>query len=133
AMWGLAFSLWKTIVPWPLSPLYTLFHPVVPWRVTYVIPALAVIAITALTVAMRRRWPAGLAAWTSYVALLLPMLGLIHTGAQIAADRFCYAAAVPSAILLGSAVAWSLSASRERRIAPALGRAVAGATAIWLI
>jgi len=131
--YGLAFYLWKTLVPWPLSPLYTLFHPVVPWRATYVIPALVVIAITALTLAMRRRWPAGLAAWTSYVALLLPMLGLIHTGAQIVADRFSYAAAVPPAILLGSAVAWSLAASRERRIAPALGRAVAGAAAVWLI
>jgi hypothetical protein len=62
--YGLAFYLWKTLVPWPLSPLYTLFHPVVPWSATYVGPALVVVGITALTVAARRRWP-GLAVWIS--------------------------------------------------------------------
>ena len=133
AGYGLAFYLGKTLVPWPLSPLYTLFRPVAPWSATYVIPALIVIAITALTVATRRRWPAGLAVWISYVALLLPMLGLIHSGAQIAADRYTYAAAVPPAVLLGGAVAWSRRAARERRIAPALGRAVAGAVLVWLV
>ena len=133
AGYGLVFYLWKTLVPWPLSPLYTLFHPVVPWSATYVIPGSIVLAITALTVAMRRRWPAGLAAWVSYVALLLPMLGLVHTGAQIAADRYSYAAAVPPAILLGAVVAWARRAAREGRIAPPLGRAVAGATAVWLV
>ena len=133
AGYGLVFYLWKTLVPWPLGPLYTLFHPVVPWSMTYVIPALIVLAITALTLAMRRRWPAGLAVWVSYVALLLPMLGLVHTGAQIAADRYSYAAAVAPAMLLGAAVAWARRAAREGRIAPSLGRAVAGATAVWLV
>jgi hypothetical protein len=70
---------------------YTLFHPVVPWSATYVGPALVVVGITALTVAARRRWPAGLVVWISYLALLLPMLGLLHNGAQITADRFTYA------------------------------------------
>jgi len=38
----------------------------------------------------------------SYIALLLPVLGLIHKGAQIAADRYTYAAAAPPALLIGS-------------------------------
>ena len=116
--YGLAFYLWKTLVPWPLSPLYTLFHPVVPWSAAYVGPALVVVGITALTVATRRSWPAGLAVWISYIALLLPMLGLLHNGAQIAADRFTYAASVGPAILVGAAVAWCRQASRDGRIAP---------------
>ena len=133
ASYGLAFYLWKTLVPWPLSPLYTLFHPVAPWRAIYVAPALVVAAITALTIAARRRWPAGLAVWISYVALLLPMLGLVHSGAQIAADRFTYAASVGPAILVGAAIAWSREAARARRIAPALGRGVTIATLVWLV
>jgi len=131
--YGPAFYLWKTLVPWPLSPLYTLFHPVVPWSATYIVPALGVAGITALTIAARRRWPAGLAVWISYVALLLPMLGVVHSGAQITADRFTYAASVGPAILLGAAVAWCRQASRERRIAPALGRGVTAATLAWLV
>jgi protein O-mannosyl-transferase len=131
--YGLAFYIWKTLVPWPLSPLYTLFHPVVPWSATYVIPALVVTGITALTIAARRRWPAGLTAWISYVALLLPMLGLVHSGAQITADRFTYAASVAPAILLGAAVAWCRRASREGRIAPALGSGVVAAALVWLV
>jgi protein O-mannosyl-transferase len=133
AGYGLAFYLWKTLVPWPLSPLYTLFHPVVPWRATYLVPALAVVGITALTIALRRRWPAGLAVWISYIALLLPMLGLLHSGAQITADRFAYAASVGPAILIGAAVAWSRTASRDGRIAPSLARGVAAAAVAWLV
>jgi tetratricopeptide (TPR) repeat protein/uncharacterized membrane protein len=131
--YGLVFYLWKTLVPWPLSPLYTLFHPVVPWSAAYIGPALVVVGITALTVAARRRWPPGLAVWISYIALLLPMLGLLHSGAQITADRFTYAASVGPAILVGAAVAWSRQASRDGRIAPALGGGVAAATVLWLV
>jgi tetratricopeptide (TPR) repeat protein len=131
--YGLTFYLWKTLVPWPLSPLYTLFHPVVPWSAAYVGPALVVVGITALTVVARRRWPVGLAVWISYIALLLPMLGLLHSGAQITADRFTYVASVGPAILVGAAVAWSGQASRDGRIAPALGRGVVTATILWLV
>jgi len=133
AGYGLAFYLWKTLVPGPLSPLYTLFRPVVPWSATYVAPALAVAGITALTVALRRRWPAGLAVWVSYIALLLPMLGLVHSGAQITADRFAYAASVGPAILVGAAVAWCREASRHGRVAPPLARGVVAATVAWLV
>jgi tetratricopeptide (TPR) repeat protein len=132
AGYGLAFYLEKTLVPWPLSPLYTLFHPVMPWSATYMTPTLAVGAITALAVAARRRWPAGLAAWISYVALLLPALGLVHSGAQIAADRYTYMASVVPATLVGAAVAWCRRSSRQRAIAPALGRGVTFAVVLWL-
>src|SRR5215831_20291493 len=50
----------------------------------------------------QRCWLAGLAMRVSYIALLLPVLGLIHKGAQIAADRYTYAAAAPPALLIGS-------------------------------
>lgn len=133
AGYGLAFYLWKTLVPWPLSPLYTLFHPVVPWSAMYIVPALAVAGITALTIAARRRWPAGLAVWISYIALLLPMLGLLHSGAQITADRFTYAAAAGPAILVGAAVAWCHGAAGDGLIRPALARGVTAATAVWLL
>jgi hypothetical protein len=59
------------------------------------------------------------------------MLGLLHNGAQITADR--YAASVGPAILVGAAVAWCRLASRDARIAPVLGRGVVAATVLWLV
>ncbi|MDP2703064.1 MAG: hypothetical protein Q8P98_13445, partial [Candidatus Rokubacteria bacterium] len=44
--YALAFYLWKTVAPGPLSPLYTLFHPVVPWSATYLLPAAFVVVVT---------------------------------------------------------------------------------------
>lgn len=131
--YGLAFYLWKSLVPWPLSPIYTLFHPVLPWSARYLIPAGAVTLLTAAVILARRRWPAGLVAWVSCVALLMPVLGLFHSGPQIAADRYTYLASLPLALLLGSGVAWCWQAGRAGALSPALARAVGAAAAALLI
>jgi len=78
------YSLWfyleKTIVPRGLSPLYEL-----PVRVacstgnSSSLPS-AVTAITATVVLLRRRWPAGLAAWVYYAIALGPVIGIVHSG-----------------------------------------------------
>ncbi|MEK8035699.1 MAG: tetratricopeptide repeat protein [candidate division NC10 bacterium] len=131
--YGLAFYLWKFLVPWPLSPIYTLFHPVLPWSARLLIPAGAVTLLTAAVILARRRWPAGLVAWVSCVALVLPVLGLFHSGPQIAADRYTYLASLPLALLLGSGVAWCWQAGRAGALSPALARAVGAAAAALLI
>src|SRR5947207_10571792 len=59
----------------------------------------AVVAATDVLWSRRRRWPAGFAAWACYVLLLLPVLGLAVTGAQVAADRYTYLAMIPAAVL----------------------------------
>ena len=130
---GLAFYLWKSLVPWPLSPIYTLFHPVLPWSAPYLVPAGAVMLLTAGVVLARRRWPAGLVAWVSYVALLLPVLGLFHSGPQLAADRYTYLASLPLALLVGAGVTWCWQAGRAGALSPALARAVGAAAALLLL
>ena len=124
--YGLAFYLWKTLAPWPLSPLYTLFRPVIPWSATYLVPGLVVVAITAALVLARRRWPAGLVAWVCYGALLFPVIGIFHNGAQITADRYTYLACLPWALLAGAGLAWCLEARAAGRLAPRVAAAVAG-------
>jgi len=62
-----------------------------------------------------------------------PCSGLLHSGAQITADRFTYAASVGPALLVGAAVAWSGQASRDGRIAPVLGSGVVAATVLWIV
>ncbi|HUG38661.1 MAG TPA: tetratricopeptide repeat protein [Candidatus Limnocylindrales bacterium] len=100
AVFGLALYLLKTVLPVRLSPLYALD----PERSFLAWPFLAsgafVVGMTVLAVAVRRRWPALLPVWLSYVVILLPVLGTANTF-QIAADRYSYLAALGWAVLAG--------------------------------
>jgi tetratricopeptide (TPR) repeat protein len=131
--YSLAFYLWKTVTPWPMSPLYTLFHPVVPWSATYLVPAVLVVVVTLAAILGYRRWPAGLIAWASYLVLLAPIVGILHNGAQIAADRYTYLSCAPWAILGGAGVAWCRHAARNGTLSPRVGAAVMSATAIIIV
>jgi protein O-mannosyl-transferase len=97
--YALSFYAWKTLVPLDLSPLYLLRLPLDPLAPRYLLPALAAVAITLAAVLLRRRWPWALAAWASYVILVSPVLGLVQTGPQLAADRYTYLPSLPFAVL----------------------------------
>jgi protein O-mannosyl-transferase len=103
--YGLAFYLWKSLVPVGLSPLYELPLHLDPLTPVYVASMVLVVAMTAAAVAVRRRWPWLLAAWAAYVVMLLPVVGIVHNGPQIAADRYTYLPSLPFALLAGQAVA----------------------------
>jgi len=96
AVYGLCFYIVKSLWPLGLIPLYRVDVPLNPWQAKYLVPLVAVIATTAALVYYRRRWPAGLVAWASYVVLLIPVLGVAVTGGQVAADRYTYLAPVAS-------------------------------------
>ena len=104
--YGLIFYLWTSVVPWPLSPFYELPYRVMPLSPRYLLPAAAVVIITVAVILARRRWPAGLAVWLAYVLLLLPVIGIIHNGRQIAADRYSYLSGLEFGVLAGGALAW---------------------------
>ena len=102
AAYGLCFYLWKTLAPVALSPLYQLERPLDPSRPRYVASALVVAAITGMSVAWRRRHPWVLLAWTCYVVMVSPVLGLLQSGPQVAADRYTYLSCFPWAVLVGA-------------------------------
>ena len=131
--YALTFYLWKTVAPWPLSPLYTLFHPVLPWSLSYVIPAAFVVLVTLAAILGYRRWPAGLIAWATYIVLLAPVVGVLHNGAQIAADRYTYLSCAPWAILGGAGVAWCRHAALRRKLSPPMWTVVMGAAALVIV
>ena len=131
--YALTFYLWKTVAPWPLSPLYTLFHPVLPWSLTYVTPAAFVVLVTLAAILAYRRWPAGLIAWATYIVLLAPVVGVLHNGAQIAADRYTYLSCAPWAILGGAGVAWCRHAALRRKLSPPMWTVVMGAAALVIV
>ena len=111
--YGLSFYLWKTVVPLNLSPLYMLPQTVNPAATPFIVSYGGVLAVTAIALALRRRWPGLPAAWLAYVVVLLPVLGIAQNGPQIAADRYTYLAALGWAILAGAGLlsCWRLSTS----------------------
>jgi tetratricopeptide (TPR) repeat protein len=101
AVYDVTFYLGKTLAPVGLSPLYEIPFPFQPWVPRFVACGLGVAVLTAVFVALRRRFPSLLAAWAAYVAALIPVLGLVHLWIQLAADRYTYLACLSWAVLAG--------------------------------
>ena len=118
---GLVFYLRKTLVPISMSPLYEMPQELNPLDWPYVASAAAVIVITAALIALRHRWPAGMAAWICYVALVAPVSGIVQVGPQLVAERYSYLSCLAWALVAGGGVAnlWSCSEKYGRKFAVA--------------
>jgi protein O-mannosyl-transferase len=103
---GMAFYVWKLMWPAWLSPFYPLSSKVSLRSTEFWVPLLFCVVMTVVAVLLRRRAPVLLAAWWSYLALLLPVSGLVQVGRQAVADRYAYLAMVPVLLVLGSGVLW---------------------------
>jgi tetratricopeptide (TPR) repeat protein len=129
--YNLVFYLGKTLVPLALSPLYEMPARWMPADPRLVVGLLLPAALTVALVALRRRWPAGLAVWIAYAVTLMPVAGLaVHTGPQIAADRYTYLACLGPALLVGAAVCL---VTRAADIAASVRRAALTAVAVALM
>jgi protein O-mannosyl-transferase len=126
AAYSLVFYPRKLLAPLDLMPMYELPVRVSPLEPRFLLPLVLVVAVTIALVLARRRWPAGLAAWLAYAAMLAPVSGLVHAGPQLVADRFSYLPSIALLLPLGAGV--TLAARR-----PALGRLVSAAIAVWIV
>ncbi|OGK88656.1 MAG: hypothetical protein A2X52_20360, partial [Candidatus Rokubacteria bacterium GWC2_70_16] len=120
-IYGLAFYVLKTLLPFDLSPLYQL-----PVGVTWLHFGLVIGGIV-LAAALRRRWPALTAAWGLYVVMLLPVLRLVQGGPQVVADRYSYLACLGFTLLAGGAAARRWAGARVLRAVLAVWIAALGA------
>ena len=125
AAYGLAFYLWKTFFLGPLSPLYERPMALNALDGRFVVSAVAVLGITGLLVARRARWPAALAAWVSYVAMLAPRSEFVPFGSHIAADRYTYLPSLGWAVLVGACVREGWARWRAGWVRPAAGTVAA--------
>lgn len=116
AFYGLAFYLWKTIVPLGLSPLYQIPTLFIPWDWPYLVSGAAVAIITTVLFVSRRRWPAGLATWVCYFLMLAPVLGVAQSGPQLVADRYSYLSCMGWAVLLGASLLYCRWARAEGKV-----------------
>lgn len=119
--YSLLLYLRNMLVPVGLSPLYELPDAVQWWNPRYALSLAAVLAITVATVRLRRRWPALIVVWASYVIILLPVSGLVQNGPQIAADRYTYLAGLGWALLAGSGMGAAWLAIRRARPVSSVG------------
>jgi tetratricopeptide (TPR) repeat protein len=104
AFFGASFYLWKTLVPVNLSPLYEIPSYFSPLHPSIIAGVFGTIILTISFYLLRNRWPAGLAAWISYVLLLLPVSGIVAAGPQVVADRYSYLPCLGWAVLAGTAL-----------------------------
>ena len=129
--YSLAFYTWKTIWPTALAPLYEMPSHVDPLAVRYVVSYAVVIVFAAAVWVVRRRWPGITAGLIALFLTMLPMLGLVQNGPQIAADRYTYHAAPIVGLLVGAAWARWQGARLSLRLAVAGGVMIALGAATW--
>jgi protein O-mannosyl-transferase len=120
ALYSVVFYLSKTVVPVDLSPMYELPARVDPLAPQFLGAAIAVALVTVTLAALAGRWPGGLAAYAWYAIMLAPVGGLVHSGFQLAHDRYSYLSCLPFAVLIGGGVAWLVGAYAARTVRPPL-------------
>jgi Tfp pilus assembly protein PilF len=113
ACYGIGFYVVKTVLPANLTALYSMPQRMAWFDGPFFWNIVATLGLTVLVFLVRRRWPALLAVWLSYVLILLPNLGLVRTSSQIAADRYSYIAMMGGVVLLAAGFC-QLSHARQR-------------------
>lgn len=109
---GLCFYLLKLAWPANLSALY-LLRPHRAWALGSIGPVLAVLGVTAWFWRQRNRRPWLRVAWLAYAAIASPVLGLMQSGQQFAADRYTYLSCWPWYALGAGALAQGLANPRR--------------------
>jgi protein O-mannosyl-transferase len=132
AMVAYSFWFYPSTWAWPvrLSPMYELPARVDPLSGRFLGPTIGLIAVTVLLLLLRKRWPAGLAAWTYSALVILPISGVVHAGFQLAHDRYSYLSGLGFALLTGAAIAWVLAAPRGKRVGRPVLAGAFGLTAL---
>jgi len=121
---------------WPagLSPMYELPPEIHLLGPRFFVPLVAVPALTAALWALRRVFPAGLAAWTYSALMILPVSGVVHAGYQLAHDRYSYLSGLGLAMLAGGMLSVAVeSGAREGRRSRVLSVALAAALVLVIL
>ena len=135
AMTAYTFVFYPARWFWPIEllPLYELPPEVRLLAPRFLVPALTFVVVTAVLVVLRRHWPAGLAAWAASVLMLLPISGAVHSGHQLAHDRYSYLSGLGLALLFGGGLTWLLGARTQGKVSPIIARALTAGAALVVL
>jgi len=112
---------------WPshFSAVYPVFDEM-HWNISIGLGYLvAFVFLTALAVAVRRRWPALLPSWLFYIITLSPTIGLVPVGIHVVADRFSYVPLIGLAMPVSLAMVWALVSAPNTALRVAVGGVIA--------
>ena len=127
------FYPWKWLWPVGLSPMYELPYTVRLLESRFLAPLAIFPLVTLALIAVRRRWPAGLAAWVYSALMVLPVSGAAHAGFQMAADRYSYLSGLGFALLAGGALILLQRAGASGRLRPGLAAALMVTAALVVV
>lgn len=130
--YGVVFYPLKFLWPASLSPMYELPLRVDPLAWPYSVAMATALAITAALALLRHRCPGGLATWAYSALMILPVSGVVHSGAQLVNDRYSYLSGLGLAVLAGYGLLRMLSLPERARAGRWVGTA-AGAGATLLV
>jgi len=133
SLYGLAFYLWKTILPTDLSPFYEVPPNLNPFAWPFLLSGAVVSVVSIGLFVLRRRWPAGLAGWVCYVVIVAPVLGFVQSGRQMVADRYSYLSCLAWAILAGAGLYYLWRCGVDRRSGQKPFLFATGAAAMMII
>jgi hypothetical protein len=131
ALYIVTYYLWKPLVPFHVSPVYTQlvsFHPMA-WP--FVLSALSVVVITAAAVMLWRRLPGVMLLWISHVALVLPFGGYFEHP-HYPSDRYSYLQGIVGSVAVAVVFGWLWH--EGKRMAVRVGMAAGiGAIALFAV
>jgi len=127
------FYPWKWIWPSGLSPMYEAPERVDPLAPRFLVAIVAVLLVTAALVALRRRWPAGLAAWAYSALMILPVSGALHAGYQLTQDRWSYWSGMGFALVVGGGLARLLDLRSRGRVSAVIPRSAMAVAAVLVL
>jgi protein O-mannosyl-transferase len=131
--YSLAFYVEKTLLPLNLSPLYELPAKIDLFDARFLASSIGVVAVSAALWILRKRVRAVLTIAVSYAIMLAPVSGIVHSGYQLAHDRYSYLPCLGWALLVGAGAAWIIRAGERRSIAPAIAKAAVLVMIVWLV
>jgi Flp pilus assembly protein TadD len=114
--YSVCFYPLKLVWPADLSPLYEVPVQVSLLDPRFLVPLVALLAITGVLLALRRRAPGALAAWAHSAVFVAPVSGVLHSGVQMVADRYSYLAQLGFVLLAGYGLVRLLALRRAGRV-----------------
>ncbi len=133
ASYAAVFYLVKLLLPVGLSPMYARPEGVSLPSLRFGGAVILVVVVTLVLVRLRRRWAWPLVVWSAYLAMVLPVSGLVTIGHELVADRYSYLASMAAFVSLGVGVAWMWGRLRAGVSRVALGTVVGLVVLVWLM
>jgi Tfp pilus assembly protein PilF len=106
ACYAIWFYVTKTVLPLDIRAYYPAPLRVIWYEPRFLSSILGVLGMSVGLFLVRRRCPALLAVWLSYLVILAPNLGIVRISNQIAADRYAYVPTMGAVVLTAAGVGW---------------------------